>query len=259
MGAEAAPRSAHDAFVLSAARARAGAILTTGANVRAEPLLRHEPFGAGAQGLNKWRRQRITRGEDIPPHTVVLTRDTSLDLAHPLLSGDDAATAAYVLTDRAAALSLRRQRHDTAAQPNHQAMPHIVEMHGRAAVNPVSPIVFARSLPLIGDVLLECGVSTARPLYDMGAVDGLLLSVYRGSLDKSAQGKSFLSWGELQNYFGMEELGKGAAQQYCVHAQVPSQSVQAVQTDQPDGTVAACWSFLRFLPRLRAGYSPRSV
>lgn len=247
VGAEAAPRSAHDAFVLSAARARAGAIITTGANVRAEPLLRHEPFGAGAQGLLKWRRERVTRGENVPPHTVVLTRDASLDLDHPLLAGNDLAGAAYVLTDGAGALSLRR--YQPAAQPNHRAVPHIVEMHGRATTNPLSPIVFARSLPRFGDVLLECGVSTARPLYGLGAVDELLLSVYRGSLSKSAQGKPFLSWEEIHGYFGVEELGKGLAQQYCVHAELPSQLVQAVahSQDQSESTLAGRWSFLRFL------------
>ena len=254
VGAGAAPRSAHDAFVLSAARARAGVVLTTGANVRAEPLLRHEPFGAGAQGLEIWRRKRITRGSDIPPHTVVLTRDVSLDLGHPLFSDGDTAAAAYVLTDHAGALSLRRQRYEIATQPNYEAVPHILEMRGRAMTSPVSPIVFARSLPLVGDVLLECGVSTARPLYGMGTVDELLLSVYRGSLDKSAQGKPFLSWDEIQQYFGVEELGKGVAQQYCVHAQLPSQSVQTAQ-DQSGGALTGHWSFLRFRSEQhRVGY-----
>ena len=261
VGAEAAPRSAHDAFVLSAARARAGSILTTGANVRAEPLLRHEPFGPGAEALRKWRRTRITGGTVIPPHTVVLTRDASLDLGHPLFSDGDG--TAHVLTDRATAVCLRRQKHHGGMGSDGQHPMHIIELHGRAATNPASPIVFARSLPAgkhaaasrlahtvsaatsdvpragrqpAGDVVLECGVTTARPLYVASAVDELLLSVYHGPLDNSARGKTFLSWAEIREYFGEEEVRRALAQKYCVHS----------QNDQWQDGVAESWSFLRF-------------
>ena len=264
-GADAAPRSAHDAFVLSAARARAGAILTTGANIRAEAFLRHEPFGAGAQALREWRCERVTGGQNVPPHTIVLTRDSSLDLGHPLFT--DADVAVHVLTDRAAALGLRQQpRYHDERQAGCRLAPRIIELSGRALTNPASPIVFARSLPPVaeradacllprtvseassgvagtdrppaGDVLLECGVTTVRPLYGIGAVDELLLSVYRGSLDKSARSKPFLSWEEIRGYFGTEELRKGIAQQYSVPADLHSR-------------VAGRWSFLRFRFRSR--------
>lgn len=258
-GADAAPRSAHDAFVLSAARARARAIITTGANIRAETLLRHEPFGAGVQALQEWRCERVTGRMNAPPHTIVLTRDPSLDLSHPLFTDTNAEV--HVLTDSAAALGLRQQtRYRNGRQVGCRLAPRIIELCGRALTNPASPIVFARSLPIAeradasrlprtvceassvvaktdgppdGDVLLECGVATVRPLYAIGAVDELLLSVYRGPMDTSARSKPFLSWEEIRGYFGIEELRKGIAGEYCV------------LTDRQNG-VAGRWSFLRF-------------
>lgn len=249
--------------MLSAARARAGAILTTGANIRAEPTLSHEPFGAGAQALREWRRARITRGIDIPPHTVVLTRDASLDLTHPLFRRTSG--TAHVLTDRAGALGLRQRAQQLA---DGRAALNILELRGRALAHPISPIVFASSLPLVQrtcesgpprvvtaatnevahgarlpstGVLLECGIATARPLYYTGVVDELLLSVYRGPLDISATGKPFLSWKEIRGYFGAEEVCRGMAQQYSVRAQ-PSPQLAQGSREHVTGT----WSFLRF-------------
>ena len=95
-----APRSPHDTFVLSAARARAAVIVTSGANVRAEPRLTHELIGEGAEGLRGWRGG----GQQSRPDTVVLSRDPALDLSHPLFS---AGKPAHVLTTAPAALALR--------------------------------------------------------------------------------------------------------------------------------------------------------
>jgi riboflavin biosynthesis pyrimidine reductase len=267
VGDKAAPRSAHDAFVLSAARARASAILTTGANVRAEPRLTHEPFGVGAEALREWR-SALTGGVGAPAHTLVLTRDASLDLTHPLFSGGHVAAPAHILTDRPAALALRRQ------SEMEQVAAHVVEMQGRALSHPTSPIVYARSLPhpasqrsrgattkivaaadvtslgsSCSDVLIECGVTTARPLYVAAGVDELMLTVYRGPLAASARGKAFLSWDEICGYFGKGALELGVARQYSVKGGEEEGRRRAASGGGGgalDDDVPSSWSFLRF-------------
>ena len=246
VGSDSAPESPHDAFILSAARAAAGVIVTTGANVRAEPRLTHELFGAGAAGLHAWRTaQRGGGGADLPPCSVVLSRDPALDLSHPLFTQPGrvrrASTTTTILTDsRAAALALRRQ---CETEERHA---HVIELRGRALALPTSQILvgYARGVLLARKqqqlhsglasqaepsaepsgssgsgademVLLECGISTMRGFYEHQAVDELLLSVYRSSeaatpLAAEAQGEAFLPWDELWGYFGEQELARCA-------------------------------------------------
>ncbi len=66
------PRSATDAFVLSLARARAEAIITTGRILREEPHVRFEPFGPRAEALLTWRREVL--GLTHRPRIIVLSR-----------------------------------------------------------------------------------------------------------------------------------------------------------------------------------------
>ena len=70
---DAKPASPTDDFVLGLARARADAIVTTGANLRLEPRLTHayhgDPRTAGA--LEAWRRDVLGKGD--APVSVVLT------------------------------------------------------------------------------------------------------------------------------------------------------------------------------------------
>lgn len=82
-----APRCPEDVFVLGLARARADAILTTGAVLRQEPELRHQSDDDGplAGALAAWRARRGSRR---PATTVILTRSRDLDLDHPIFTGD---------------------------------------------------------------------------------------------------------------------------------------------------------------------------
>src|SRR5690606_11501377 len=80
-----APPSAHDFFVLQAARARADAIVTTGRNLRAEPAVTHGLQDAAAPGLVAWRRERL--GKQRPPILLVLTSARDLPVDHPALHG----------------------------------------------------------------------------------------------------------------------------------------------------------------------------
>ena len=255
VGSAAAPGSPHDAFLLSAARAGAGVIVTTGANVRAERRLTHELFGVGAAELQAWRTAQRGDGADLPPCSVVLSRDPSLDLSHPLFSQPEAeAATTTILTDcRAAALALRRQ---CETEDRHA---HVIELQGRALALPISQslvayargVLFARQqqLPPAGrprrrrggeeeTVLLECGIRTMRGFYEHQAVDELLLSVYRSSetavepLAREAQGAAFLSWDALGDYFGEAELARGIEQQYDVR--------------ESEKGAGGSWSFLRF-------------
>jgi hypothetical protein len=126
VGSASAPRSPHDAFVLSAARASAGVIATTGANLRAEPLMTHEPFGVAAAGLRAWRTAQRGGKAGAPPCSVVLSRDPALDLSHRLCSLTED-TGATILTDsRSAALALRRQCQ------TEDRRAHVVELRGTA-------------------------------------------------------------------------------------------------------------------------------
>ena len=264
-----APRSPHDTFVLSAARARAAVIVTSGANVRAEPRLTHELIGEGAEGLRAWRGG----GQQSRPDTVVLSRDPALNLSHPLFS---AGKPAHVLTTAPAALAIRYAALPLTVPPRslHAAhcvallgarrmcetegyRAHVVEVKGRAARVPTGVIPYAQALAVAGgggwptaeggfrsDVVLECGISAAVPFYGMGGaraapaaagaarqgvVDELLLSVFRGGLPTEATGADFLPWSFLQEYFGAEELARAVDAQHTVAAEREGES----------------WSFLR--------------
>ena len=97
------------------------------------------------------------------------------------------------------------------------------------------------------DVLIECGVTTARPLYVAAGVDELMLTVYRGPLAASARGKAFLSWDEICGYFGKGALELGVARQYSVKGgEEEGQRRAASGGGALDDDVPSSWSFLRF-------------
>ena len=79
---EATPQSPTDTLVLSLARARAEAIITTGRILRDEPTVRYRPFGPWAKALERWRREVV--GLAVPPRVVVLSRQPLPD--HPALA-----------------------------------------------------------------------------------------------------------------------------------------------------------------------------
>ena len=82
------PRSANDLFALGLARARADAILATGAILRAESDLSHDLGATGPWGpaLSRWRRE--VAGLVEPPRLAILTSGRGLDPEHAALHGE---------------------------------------------------------------------------------------------------------------------------------------------------------------------------
>ncbi|MCG8590583.1 MAG: dihydrofolate reductase family protein [Proteobacteria bacterium] len=158
------PASPTDFFALSLARARADAIVTTGATLRAEPELRHEAgTGALARGLADWRSRVAER--TAPPVSVVLTRSGELDADHALLA--DPARRVWIATgeDGARALAPRR-------------LPAHVEVWTLAQPSLRAVVAGLRSERGLGTVVVEAGPSAARELYTPPvAVDELWLSL----------------------------------------------------------------------------------
>lgn len=93
-----APKSQTDFFLLQALRARADVIVTSSANLRAEPDLHHGFQGPCAQGLSDYRRKRIEKLA--PPELYILTQSGDLPPKH-LTFGD--ATDKHVLVPKASA------------------------------------------------------------------------------------------------------------------------------------------------------------
>lgn len=79
-----APKSACDFFLLQAVRARADVVLTSSANLRAEPDLVHDFVGESAQALADYRRQ-VAR-KSAPLLVFILTQSGELPRPHPVWS-----------------------------------------------------------------------------------------------------------------------------------------------------------------------------
>ena len=160
---EGAPRSAWDAFALNLARARAGAILTTGAILRAEPEVRYTLGGPGdcSTGLMAWRRQI---GLDRPPVLAVLTSGRGWRWDHPALDG---ALPVWVYTDSEGAEQIRR------GAPAHA---HVIAADGLDAAWAVSHL-----RAHLGGVCVEAGPSASACLYQPALrLDELMLSIFTG-------------------------------------------------------------------------------
>lgn len=173
-----APKSATDFFALELARARADAIVITGAILREEPELRYEL----SSGLAAFRRDVL--GLRDPPRLLVLTRG-DIPLDHPALHG---AARPILFTSAEAAPALRaRTGLEIAAVPAPSA---------RLA------LAFLRSERGCRSVSVEAGPTTAVPLYDEPcAIDELALSVFGGALDPRARGGRFLDEPALARRF----------------------------------------------------------
>ena len=172
-----APPSDIDWFVLSAARARADAIVTTGRILRAEPELVHDLVGETGAALHAWRQRAL--GRQHAPYVLVLTGGQLLDRAHPALHGW---ARPVIYTHTAAA---QRMRAEGAGRL------HIV---GEDCPSLVGAITCLRGLGC-RTILIEAGPSTGAALYrpDAPAIDELLLSVYGNErLPASARGPAFV-------------------------------------------------------------------
>jgi riboflavin biosynthesis pyrimidine reductase len=164
-----AATSSVDGLVLALARARADAIVTTGAVLRAEPDLVHDlaSAGSGAAAIGAWRRRGLDKVSS--PLSAVLTRGDGLDRSHPLLRTTD---GVMVYTSVAGALGLD-------GRPPATSLVVGVRQPGLRELIAFLAGVASPFLPLAPrTILIEAGPSTARALYEPPlVVDELLLSI----------------------------------------------------------------------------------
>ena len=186
----AAPVSETDRFVLSAARARADAIVTTGAILRSEPDLRHDLAQDPAENLAflEWRRERL--GKSDAPLIVVLSASADFPLEHPAIRG---AARGFVWTTADGAARLRRRVGERLANLD-------VVQDGQNVDGVVGATLRLLTFPGIETVLVEAGPSASAALYARarqgepnGGCDELLLSRYENELARAAAGPQFVS------------------------------------------------------------------
>jgi len=161
---EGAPRTSSDAVVLSGARARADAIVTTGRILRDEPDLVHASIAPPdvTDALAHWR---ASLGLVARPCIAVLTGSGDLPMAHPALA---AAERLVLFTGAEGAERLR-------ASPERPGQAEIVE-HARPSAR--SLLEYLRAERGARSILVEAGASTATPLYAApAAIDELWLTV----------------------------------------------------------------------------------
>ncbi len=173
------PGSPTDRRVLSLARARVDAIVTSGRILREEPRMTHASLVPSPEdaGLAAWRRERL--GKAAPPRSVVLTSGRGLDLAHPLFRS---APGAIVFTGEETARALEPEGRDAGVE---------VVGHPEPGLRQAIDWLEGRGMT---DVSIEVGPSTALHLYDEPLrIDELMLSVHEEEeLAASVRGPLFL-------------------------------------------------------------------
>lgn len=161
------PPSDTDSFLLGVARARAEAIVTTAATLRAEPGTHHGPQGRPDDALlAAWRRE--VAGLSGPPLSIVLTRGGDVPSDHPMLAGF---TPVLLVTGPAGARVLRARP----VRPGIEVL-ELPEPSLRAAIDQLH----RRGCRTI---CVESGPSTARDLHRAPvALDELMLSTWEGGI-----------------------------------------------------------------------------
>jgi len=179
------PKSYIDAFALGFTRARVDAIVTSGANVRAEPEEGYELGGPGElpRGLAAWRRECAAPRTAPLPMVVVLTSGRRLDLDQPLFRTGAAGRRVCIYTGAEGAARLRsaaEQRGVEVLVAEETSLPDVLDRLRRQ-----------EGCRLVS---VEAGPQASAPLYEPGSsgsplLDELVLSVYEGAdLAASAQG-----------------------------------------------------------------------
>jgi len=193
---ENAPVSETDRFILAAARARADAIVTTGAILRSEPELRHVPssFEAENSAFREWRCDRLERSGS--PQLIILSASGDFPLEHPAL---DTSRSGFVWTTEEGATNLRRR-----AGARLGNLEIIVGSPTDPAV--LGAIDHAQVTRGMETILIEAGPSASASLYSRASLDTstrtpgsglvgreLLLSRFEDELAAEATGPAFPS------------------------------------------------------------------
>lgn len=156
------PKSSTDFFVLNLCRARCDAILTTAANLRAEPDLAHGLQGGWATQLDVYRKTVLAKAT--PPTCAILTGSGDLPVAHPVWEDG---TPKLVLTSESAAPALR------------WVLGTRAEVVGVPKLDARRACAYLRTKRGLKLISVEAGPSTSRALYEApSAVDELLLSTF---------------------------------------------------------------------------------
>lgn len=200
---DAAPSSAIDRFVLGAARARADAIVTTGAILRGEPDLSHAASDDEAEdrAFRVWRRERL--GKRAEPLLVVLTASGDLPIHHSALRS---ATRGFVSTTIEGAARLRARCGDSV-----HALEVLASARDRSGLE--GALERLESIPDVHTVLIEAGPEASAPLYAMRSkapeaarpdrvrLDELLLDEFRGAVAEAGRGPAFFAPAEIDRVF----------------------------------------------------------
>lgn len=215
----AAPASGTDRFVLGLARARADAIVTTGAILRAEPALLHRyaEDERAQQDLSRWRAEVLSRSA--PPALIVLSGSGRFPLDHPAVA---AARAGCVWTSGEGARRLGSRLGALSVQQDEE-----VGAEGSTAAGALARLIaWARRREAFSTISIEAGPSATTALYALppkrasashaesdaggdhdrrspGGVDELLLSTFEGPLAQQAIGPDFVSQDSIQARLGV--------------------------------------------------------
>lgn len=204
---EAAPRSPVDRLALGLARARAAAVLTTAANLRAEPRLGHALHPDPGVAAELAQTTAAVR-----PDVYILTASGAAPSGHAVLGEDP--PPVFVTTPAGEA---------RLAEDGNLRAPAVVdpEMTPRLACERLAARYAERCL------LVECGPSAARPMYENAPlVDELLLSVCAERVAPEAVGPQLFSARTAADYVG------------------------------PSTRLASGWHLLRIFPKRRRGLAP---
>jgi riboflavin biosynthesis pyrimidine reductase len=176
-----APRSDTDRFCLGFARARADAIVTTGAILRAEPDLvhRYAESDSDDRAWAQWRRVELGREER--PRLLVMTETGAISADHPAL----VATKGWIWTTQEGRSRIGSPpRGFEYAEGGHRER----DMKG--------VIDFLLGTAGIDCISIEAGPTATAPLYvpaaETARVDELLLSCFEGELSPQAAGPAFV-------------------------------------------------------------------
>lgn len=237
-----APASPTDRFVLGFARARADAIVTTGAILRAEPALVHRCADEPEQDA-RWQRFRAERlGRRRPPELVVLTAGAELPLEHPALCQ---AQRTVVLTSAAGRARLTEALGSRTAAGGHPAWARSTGKLEVVALDaaPTTPVTefLARAIAWLQDarghetIVLESGPRSTLGLYAAGRpwIDELLLSVFEGGDFATVAGPPFPDAAALARYFACGVAGAENGR---------SQPLSRRRVEEPSGA----WVFERY-------------
>jgi riboflavin biosynthesis pyrimidine reductase len=244
-----APASPTDRFVLGFARARADAIVTSGAILRAEPDLVHRSADDPEEerAWQGWRRAVLGRSE--PPCVLVLSESGRIPPAHPALAGP----GRRILWTRAQDPSKSEDGARTGTGARSRTLEVRIDPGSGAAGGAGAAASLARAIAWLraevgtATIAIEAGPAATLGLYRAGAdpaservdsssIDELLLALFAGDGAKRVAGEAFPSAARLAAFFA------GTPGRAASAASASDQPRSRVRIEEPSGP----WIFERY-------------